>query len=256
MSLNTFFDKIFIINLDRRPDRWEASSKELASHGIGPVERVAGYPHPWHGNAGCTRSHRELLRRVAEGPWQKVLVLEDDFKIITVEDLRAGGWAPDSLGMRTFESVPGQDVHERFDAMVKDVPPDWDVLYLGAGYAESPITRVSPHVIRCAGMMTTGSYGITREHAREWTRLTDEESLRIRETVTFGQSEELYPDPGVPEGTYPGAIDTVFSRYARDYHYYVFQPRLVYQRQSVSDLTGKPECYLQSMFDTYHENLV
>lgn len=254
MGLNDYFDKVFVINLARRTDRWEACQEELAKHNI-VAERHLGYDHPWHGNAGCTRAHRELLRKIANGTWERVLVLEDDFHVLTYMDLVGGGFIDSGPVVKTFVGAPGRGLHERFDKMIVYVPSDWDVLYLGGGYGEDPIARVHKHVIRCGGMLTTSSYGITRRFARIWSDLTD---IGCLQAIAESDGPNIYAaeERDTPLGVYPGPIDSVFMRYAHDYHYYVFQPRLMIQGPGRSDLTGREESYLQSMVDCHHENLV
>ncbi|MFZ9376809.1 MAG: glycosyltransferase family 25 protein, partial [Candidatus Fonsibacter ubiquis] len=38
--LNDYFEKIYCINLDKRPDRWESAKKEFLKHNIN-VERYS-----------------------------------------------------------------------------------------------------------------------------------------------------------------------------------------------------------------------
>jgi len=111
--------------------------------------------------------------------------------------------------------------------------PDYDVLYLGAGYAEKPIKRINEHIIQVGRMFTTSSYGITKKFAQTWT-----------ERVGFDLD------------SHPGAIDQVFGSFAHEFTYLCLQPRLTYQRKSYSDLNGGTNSYLQSMCDPEHENLV
>jgi len=244
MSLESFFDKIFVINLDRRTDRWQACLEEFACYKITKFERFRGYPHPTNGHQGCTRSHRELLRKLAVGPWERVLVLEDDFHVLTLKDLQDGGFIPESDVMKTFLSAPG-GLHRRFDYMVQFVPADWDVLYLGGGYGGPPITRVHRHVVRCGAMMTTSSYGITKQFAQIWTEGVD---AMVRQQAEAAGTDLLE--------SHPGPIDLTFSRFAAERQFYVFQPRLMIQRPSFSDLTERDEHYLMSMTDPNHEQMV
>ena len=240
-TLETFFDKIFVLNLNRRPDRWLECIEELKAHGIAPgwVERVQAYDNPDNGHAGCTRSHRALLRRVAASDWERVLVLEDDFAVITLDRIKAGGWTPDGDVWKTHMSIPcGANLNERFAYLSKHLPGHWDVVYLGASYGEPPIERYNKHVIRCGFMQTTGSYGITRDFAKVWTRKVDASM----------PSDDL--------SHHPGPIDNVFGSMSHDHRYYVFQPRLMYQRESKSDLDGQTNSRLGQMTDTAHEILV
>ena len=242
MSLEKFFDKIIIINLERRKDRWQECLDELDAFGIdrNHVERFEGYDHPTNGHVGCTRSHRTLIRAIAASAWKRVLILEDDFAFITLPRLQQGGWYPNGPVIQTFCRVlEGRGtVNQRFDFLIQFVPVNWDVLYLGACYGEPPISRVNDCVIRCGFMQTTGSYGITREFAKVW-------DAKVNAGLP---SDEL--------SCHPGPIDNVFGGMAKDHLFYVTQPRMMFQRKSRSDLDGETNSRLGSCTDTYHENLV
>lgn len=241
-TIEAFFDRIFIMNLARRPDRWTDSVNELRESGISPsnVERFGAYDHPENGHQGCTRSHRVLIRNIADGPWGRVLVLEDDFQVITLEVLKSSGFRPGSKVWETFSSIlaGGGNLNDRFEAMAPYLPREWDVLYLGAGYGEPPISRLNEHVIRCGFMQTTSSYGITKEFAKTWTEKVD--------ASVGGPNLERHPGP----------IDNVFGSMSKDHLYYVFQPRLLCQRKSKSDLDGETNSRINSMTDPVHESMV
>ncbi len=67
---------VYIINLDSRPDRWEAIRKICLSCGIQPTRVSAVKASPgWH---GCAKSHQKVqaIAQQAGHPWY--LVLEDD----------------------------------------------------------------------------------------------------------------------------------------------------------------------------------
>jgi len=72
------FDKIYCINLDSRPDRWEECLDEFKKIGIADqVERFpAAVLEP--GNAGCTKSHYEIIKLCKENKFKNVLIFEDD----------------------------------------------------------------------------------------------------------------------------------------------------------------------------------
>lgn len=205
-----YFDKIFCINLSRRTDRWDHAQKQFNKFELYPVERFEGYDKPTdhlgnpNGNMGCTSSHRALLEIIAYHEWSRVLVFEDDFEF-------------------RFD-----DANEQFDAMIKEVPEDWDMLYLGGHYAEKPIRRVSEHVIRMGRMHTTSSYGITWQMAR-----------RMAPYIC-----------GI------GPIDTLYSGFIPNNKCYIFQPRLVVQYSSFSDLTDRDSNNEPCMTDPNHEQMV
>jgi GR25 family glycosyltransferase involved in LPS biosynthesis len=106
MRVNDFFDRVVVINLDRRTDRMDKldpqlkeleieyerfSAVDALELGISPI--VAG-----------TMSHVAVMKKYQE---EKVLILEDD-----------------ALFCENF--------NEKFAKAVETVPADWDVMYLGA----------------------------------------------------------------------------------------------------------------------------
>lgn len=240
MSINEYFQRVFIINLRRRTDRRALAEAELAASGIDPaiVEWVEAFDNPTNGHAGCTRSHRDLIRRISTGPWDRVLVLEDDFKVLTLDDLVSNGFAAykPSPVLDAFKSVLNGrgNLNMRFTALIPFLPETFDVLYLAAGYGEPPISRYNQHVLRVGFMQTTGTYGITRDFSKIWTEKIDSAN----------------------GDNHPGPIDNTFGSLSHDHLYYCLQPRLAYQRSSPSDITGQCNSYLMSGTDGYHENLI
>lgn len=249
-TLEQHFDACYCINLTARKDRWEESLQEIKTNFGTPdgfVKRWSGYHHPTHGHSGCTRSHRELLRHVAREGYRRVLVLEDDFAVITLDRLKEKGFKPGYQVWDTFCRINnGQgNLNQRFGALSYFIPDFYDVLYLGAGYGENPISRLNKHVIRCGFMQTTGSYGITGHFAKIW---SDKIDKSVGATPEMSEEEIL--------SRHPGPIDNVFGSLSHDHAYYVLQPRLMYQRESMSNITDRTECYLYSMTDPAHESQV
>jgi GR25 family glycosyltransferase involved in LPS biosynthesis len=96
MDINEYFDKIFVINLDKDKDRFEKISNHLKEIGIWNFERVSGIsidnlPDVWQyrnfikndskyiiGGLGCRYSHIEAVRLAHVNNYERVLILEDD----------------------------------------------------------------------------------------------------------------------------------------------------------------------------------
>lgn len=133
-TLKNYFDRVVVINLDRRNDRWEAVQQKLSKINwpFKTPERFSAYdgnklpaPIGWTSGAGtwgCLLSHREVLARALQDNVSSILVLEDDIF-----------FAPD------FEN--------RVLSFVKDVPFDWDQLMLGGQFFEnSKAYDISPEI--------------------------------------------------------------------------------------------------------------
>lgn len=199
----SFFDgRLFVINLTKRPDRLQHFNAMCQRVGLTAVQRfeaVGGIVVDGrvNGNAGCVASHRDLLDMQIKNGWPRLMIFEDDCEII----------------YRDFE--------ERWAHFAAELPPDWDMLFLGAGYAEPPLRRVSPHVIRAGRLFTTSSYGITLAAAR-----------RIAPALS-----------GV------GPIDSLLGEFQREMNTYVISPRVAVQYPNHSDLQERSMDNSQSMLD-------
>jgi GR25 family glycosyltransferase involved in LPS biosynthesis len=237
-TLEKYFGKIFVINLKRRPDRLRHFYRQMLLGGVDftRIERFDAFDRPNNGMVGATKSHREVIRQIANGPWSRALIFEDDAEPITVNKLKDGGFKPEQDVWKTHCSVlnGGGNFQQRFGALAQHVPDKWDMLWLGGGYGSPPISRINRHVIRFRSMKCCAAYALTREFAKEWTKRTD---------ATQG------PETG-------GQVDEMFHPYADEFAYYVFQPRLIFTGKNMSDVSGQENSYLFSMTDPVAENMV
>lgn len=141
------FANCYVLNLDRRPDRWAGFCARLPALWPFPdtlrITAVDGQqttvPAGWEsgpGAWGCLQSHLALWERIyTEG--RPALIFEDD-----------ATFAPDFA--------------DRYADFAEAVPPDWDMLYLGGQHILPPsfLTPTSP-VVRCQGVKKTHAYAIT-----------------------------------------------------------------------------------------------
>jgi glycosyl transferase family 25 len=74
-------DKVFYINLDKRTDRKKAIEKELHNYDIYNYERFPAIEHKI-GLVGCGQSHLAVLKLARERNYNRILILEDDFRFI------------------------------------------------------------------------------------------------------------------------------------------------------------------------------
>ncbi|MFN4147424.1 MAG: glycosyltransferase family 25 protein [Runella sp.] len=130
--LNAYFDKILVLSLRRATERHEALQKnlkglnyeiywgvdkrdftleEVIEKGIYDKEKANHYNRHGArvlsaGEVACSWSHRNIYELILQKGWQRVLILEDD----VVPNLEALPLLP-----HTFDQLP----------------PDWDLVYLG-----------------------------------------------------------------------------------------------------------------------------
>jgi GR25 family glycosyltransferase involved in LPS biosynthesis len=103
MRINEYFDKVVVINLDKRTDRLEKISKQLDELGI-VFERFSAIDGTGKNPIIAGRdSHVEVWK---QNLGKKVLILEDDAYFV-------------------------EGFQERFDEVIQTLPENWDVFYLG-----------------------------------------------------------------------------------------------------------------------------
>lgn len=110
------FDKIYVINLDRRSDRYQQVLREFDKVGLKGVERFPAIDgatlgitkkdldNP--GIVGCFLSHYSILHEALRKGYKRILVFEDDVSFIN-------------------------GFNEIFRFIYPKVPTDWELLYLG-----------------------------------------------------------------------------------------------------------------------------
>jgi len=147
--MNEFFDKIYLMNLDRRPDRLNEVSKELNKHGI-KYTRVAALDgkrlrteqirkpiSSFDGAAvvavGITLS--EIFKEALSKGYGKILILEDDVELYNLH---------------------------YFKEAVKSVPASFDLLYLGAQHKQEP-EQFAKHLVKVRESYLCHAVGFGRE---------------------------------------------------------------------------------------------
>jgi GR25 family glycosyltransferase involved in LPS biosynthesis len=122
-DINTYFDKIYIINLDSRPDRWDKMKQKLKKNNINNFVRfpaINGKQEPYSkmysqlsyffdppGAFGILMSAMHVIKDAYYHKFKKILILEDD-------------------------AVFHHDFKKLFDQKIKKIPDYWKLLYLGS----------------------------------------------------------------------------------------------------------------------------
>jgi GR25 family glycosyltransferase involved in LPS biosynthesis len=106
MKVNDYFDKVIVINLDRRTDRMEKLAPQLEKLDIQykRFSAVDGKKLDIDPIVAGLRSHLQVMKQIAG---QRVLILEDDALFV-------------------------EDFNEKFEKVMQTLPEDWDIFYLGA----------------------------------------------------------------------------------------------------------------------------
>lgn len=77
-----YFEEIYCINLDTRPDRWEHAQKEFKKVGI--LDRVKRYSAIKHddGRIGLIQSNLDIIKDAKKRKLKNVFIFEDDFEFL------------------------------------------------------------------------------------------------------------------------------------------------------------------------------
>lgn len=198
MRLFDRFDKVFLINLDRRQDRLENFKKEVEKFNLGEFERFSAYdgnsldltkysPHVKPGVIGLLQSNLSIIREAKKKNYKKIAIIEDD--CFFTEEV---------LNIENYFSV---------------LPDNWDLLYMGGnhntnwGY-ESPI-QINDKIIKLHHTFTT-------------------HFVVINETM-FDVIENCIINTEEP-------IDTLYCNLQKKYNVYSFTPAIAHQLEGFSDI--------------------
>lgn len=132
-------NKIYCINLERRPDRWALAEAQFAKYGL-QVERFsavegsdfARQTNCTPENNGCTVSHYTLIDRAQILGLDVIMVFEDDVQL-------------------------ADDFLNRLETCLSALPPEWDLLYLGGSHKE-PVEPFNEHLSVVFRTLTTHGY--------------------------------------------------------------------------------------------------
>ena len=157
-GVNTYFDKIYCLNLDIRTDRWKNVSTQFDKFGI-TVERwtaikgedindevffdfnpenISGEEASKHGIAenknavACLMSHLEIIKDAKSKGYKRILIFEDDVKFI-------------------------ENFHSEFKK-VKD--KDWKLLYLGGSQFDWTRIEKLNGFYKCKNTLGTFAYAV------------------------------------------------------------------------------------------------
>jgi GR25 family glycosyltransferase involved in LPS biosynthesis len=145
-DVNEVFPHKACINLDRDLDSWARLQATLTRHDIRGVRRVSAVdgsrlelPATWRHSAGaygCLLSHLQVVRDARRRGLPSLLILEDDV---------------------VFDPSFGR----KFPVFARDLPADWDMVFLGALHREDP-APVAGSLVRIRKAYSTYAYALSR----------------------------------------------------------------------------------------------
>jgi GR25 family glycosyltransferase involved in LPS biosynthesis len=141
VQLNDIFDRIVVINLDRRPDRLAEFDEQAKRIGL-EYERHSAFDaegvvdkrgRPIRGIVACTRSHYDVLTKAMNDGVQRLFIFEDD---------------------ANFKD----NFNEEFAKTWEEVPEDWDIFY--GGLWLHTFIRFSKRLVKPTYSYSAHAYGI------------------------------------------------------------------------------------------------
>jgi len=138
-----FFDKILVINLPSRTDRLLQIAEELYKWGI-PYELVNATPHE-NGAEGLRITVEKIFRDAIADNLNSVLIFEDDAMFV------------DSCG----------NPNDTMEQVVKQLPPTWQILYLGAQCTNGFKAKPSNNLLLLDMAFATHAWAISLDGMKE-----------------------------------------------------------------------------------------
>lgn len=138
MKLNEIFDRVVVINLDKRTDRMEEFDRQAKEIGLEYIRysAIEAIPKVLRPSDACKQSHANVIQEAINDKVNRLFVFEDDAQFVTGFDRK---------------------IKEFFSKL----PKYWDMVYLGAWIRESkPVTN---GIVRLIDSYSAHAYGINTE---------------------------------------------------------------------------------------------
>lgn len=181
--------KAFVINLDRRVDRMQELSVPFEFERFPATDGTQFTDIPklrMRGHIGCWDSHRRLLTKIRDEHLPMALVFEDDVELCDA-------------------------FVNRLVTVMAELPPDWDLLYVGGWNVGEPVKQYSEHLNVAERVLTTHAYIIRNKFVNV-----------LLDVVENNKNK----------------IDVVFSLALERGKCYIAHPVLAWQREGYSDITN------------------
>lgn len=195
-NINDFFDRIYVLNLDRRPDRWEKMKAQADKHGINihrfPAVDGMQEPHKSEWEEYSKQDlvvHPEGIRKVT-GSFKYNLDYDSDIARIAYFEKRnkrkaihtPGAWGYLKTMIMIFEHAMNEDldsilvldddavfhknINALFEKFIKQISDEWKILQLGTlqyHWDEKWITWVTENIYKCNGC-SVASHAVGVQH--------------------------------------------------------------------------------------------
>lgn len=164
-ELWNYFDCIRCINLSYRKDRYESSKKIFDKYDI-PVEYFITEKDKEGGEAGCFRSHIQIIKEAYEKGCNNVLIFEDDIEVSPY--------------------LNEQNLKQCIDFMKNN---DWDLFFLGMSPSLfNTFKKVEPNIYK-GHYVLTHAYTINRKFMK---KLINMDYIDIPIDITYMYNKNSY----------------------------------------------------------------
>lgn len=208
-------DKIYIINLDKRPDRWEHVEKKviplIPKKHVDKVVRISAvdhthYPMREQRAAGCSYSHVGIWKHAIENNYSNILIIEDDLK-----------WWVDTHTLEEY--------FDFFETI------DYNVIQIAYRNESELLKSKYEKLVHCDSFITTTSYFANVNFLK--TMLPE---------IEFAASQLLL---GKPTRTY--AIDIFWRKWQADEKWFGTSQKLGWQIDGISSIENRNEKYKENV---------
>lgn len=205
--------KIYVLNLDKRADRWAAMQATCTAQGLNPaaLQRLSAVEDAGFGALGCAKSHLAALSHfITHESAPYCLVLEDDFELVR----------PWGEFVTAFNGLAAERI-------------DWDALML-MGTAVLALPPRAPGVARVIEAQSGAAYLLPRRYVP---------AVMACFAETIVQMETMRPlTPRHPLNARL-AIDQAWKPLQRRDRWFIFSPAFGRQRPSFSDIEQRDVNY-------------
>ncbi len=223
-NMNDIINKVYVINLKNRPDRWTdvnksfkntglkltrwnaVYGKDLSEEEIKNVTTPISYHTIPHSIIGCWLSHYNIWKHIVENKETNVLILEDD-------------------------AYPVDNFTNKLYKYWKEVPDDWDMIYLGCTgtCSGAPLVKILFHTITLK--KNSPIYKNTKKCKHVY---KPGYPLNLHSyMLSYNGAKKIINHPKMKKIT--GHIDGKIAHHVlnnNDFNVYAFTPQLAYQNES------------------------